>query len=573
MDAAGWTIKERPENITYINKENSRLRARGATLGEEFTKGAIIREHNWDVILNNTQEAGRDGRLSAKTSGEPLISNNSHEAIGDIVLPFIPGDDLLEQSTDQAMLRRTLYDGIGNLPSPAQKPVHLHIPRYTKWGRRRSDLELIFIAAIRIIAYLKDRFLENMTGPDINDPQSLDYYKRLQTMANAVKTTRELKINTVAELKDHLRDTGAKLGQERAALNELQTDLKVMSRLAGLYKRLKELEQEISLTTGRIDPGRLFLQAPGEQAVQENRASLQPLTPKLRASLFYALKNSEDYCLKFEWKDLDKRVSMTEGLKLLRFLRGQTKEMPSDLLETRYEHEQNRVFRKYERIRQNKDNSLHEKYKDIPVSENVLKKLRIICDVNDLRIDPAGLSMYEGLQLISRYAENPFSGALISDDQVRTLQKLLKSSRLLLNRDIHYVTEPEYSAIKRFINNPSLHKPDLLKPSLPARPSSIRQIRELLELKGENISIPPEALSQKDANRLFDWLIHRGEPSETIKRLEAKSLAAHFLETIRDLPPGEKTVIQEYRNVLQELINCGYNADDLETIKESALSM
>ncbi|MCR5789627.1 MAG: hypothetical protein K6G83_07035, partial [Lachnospiraceae bacterium] len=146
-------------------------------------------------------------------------------------------------------------------------------------------------------------------------------------------------------------------------------------------------------------------------------------------------------------------------------------------------------------------------------------------------------------------------------------------NRLLLNRDIHYVTEPEYSAIKRYINNPSLHKPDLLKPSLPARPSSIRQIRELLELKGENISIPPEVLSQRDTDRLFDWLIHRGEPSETIKRLEAKSLAAHFLETIRDLPPGEKTVIQEYRNVLQELINCGYNADDLETIKESALSM
>ncbi len=45
----------------------------------------------------------------------------------------------------------------------------------------------------------------------------------------------------------------------------------------------------------------------------------------------------------------------------------------------------------------------------IPVSENVLKKLRIICDANDLRIDPAGLSMYEGLQLISRYEENTYS--------------------------------------------------------------------------------------------------------------------------------------------------------------------
>ena len=112
MDTAGWTIKETPKNITFINKERPGIRVRGATLGEEFTKEAISREQKWDAVPS-------------------LEAENS----------------VLNSKSDSAKLRQAIYDEISALSSPGPAPLHFHIPRYTKWGRRRSDLELIFIAA------------------------------------------------------------------------------------------------------------------------------------------------------------------------------------------------------------------------------------------------------------------------------------------------------------------------------------------------------------------------------------------------------------------------------------------
>ena len=540
MDTAGWTIKETPKNITFINKERPGIRVRGATLGEEFTKEAISREQKWDAVPS-------------------LEAENS----------------VLNSKSDSAKLRQAIYDEISALSSPGPAPLHFHIPRYTKWGRRRSDLELIFIAAIRIISYIKDQFLEKLSGPQMGSPQSLEYYQKLQTVAKAIHTARSLKIETIDQLNERLRNAGASLSQEQAALKNIQSDLEAVGRLIEQYRRLTELEQKIHQNDPGLDLGidKLYLHHPDEQTIQENRAKVQPLTPILRASLFHALKNHTECRLKFEWKDMDKRLSLADGQRLLRFLRGHTTEMPTDLLETRYQYEQNALSRKYERIRENKDQSLFEKYNKVPVSEKMLKKLNTLCDQQGLRIDSGSLSAYEGLQIISGYADNPFNQPLISGSQIRGLRQLLKQNGLSLNRDIHYVTQAELMAIRRYADNPALRMPDLLTSSKPARPSSIRQIRELLELKGERINIPAEALSQKDADRLFDWLLHRGEPSIILKRLESKALTAEFQHSIRNLSPEVQALLNEYRSILQNLMNCGYSLEDRASIRESELSL
>ena len=51
MEDSGWLIRETEKNITYINRDNPKRRARGAPLGQEYTKENICLSHDWGQTI------------------------------------------------------------------------------------------------------------------------------------------------------------------------------------------------------------------------------------------------------------------------------------------------------------------------------------------------------------------------------------------------------------------------------------------------------------------------------------------------------------------------------------------
>ena len=58
-----------------------------------------------------------------------------------------------------------------------------------------------------------------------------------------------------------------------------------------------------------------------------------------------------------------------------------------------------------------------------------------------------------------------------------------------------------------------------------------------------------------------------------MKRLESEALTAKFQHSIQDLSPKVQSLLREYRDILQNLINCGYSLEDRGSIRESELTL
>ncbi len=278
MEAAGYSIRETANHFTYYTPDKVH-RCRDTGLGKTYTKESI----------------------QSLFTQEPLYRQVQKDA-AEIPLP------VNSAPCDPASLAKTTE----------QKPIRIYVARYTKNGRRRSDLEILLLKAIKIIQVLNDRFHEADTTS--NNPWDRPASDKIQSLTEALGIIQTLKLQTAAELDTQLNVTGAAYSHVKKEYKELSHNEPGLQKVKELLEEFIELKQWAE-TMGIADA---CLVPPKQCDIRKERAALFPTTPTQRRELFLALQKHPDYKTTVSYDNL----TYEEARACIAFLTGRQKDLP-----------------------------------------------------------------------------------------------------------------------------------------------------------------------------------------------------------------------------------------------------
>lgn len=375
-----------------------------------------------------------------------------------------------------------------------RKTYRIYVSRYTASGRRRSDLEMLLLKAIKILKLLGDRFshVEKTSQNPLHQSASWKI-DRLQESIGILNTHG---IGTMEELNQRLQAIGARHShakKEAAFLSESETALQTLKDSLLHFQDLQDAAENLGITD-------LFLTPASRKETAKEQARLFPMDTRQRRELFLALQEHPSYkTAKFD------TITHSEAEEILDFLKGKSAQKPAKLMFPE-EWERYRLEAKYQTIAQKTLAYTFSRLADKPLPDALADKIRQL----HLPISPEKLSLAEGIHLAAYYGEYPL----------------------------------DFTPAKR---NDAL-----------ISPSKAAQLKELLSLKGKQISIPVEQLKRQDADRLFTNLLLSEIIPDTIKKADEQE----WENSLWQLSYEQRQTIAEYRDAAQKLTLAGYNLAD-----------
>ncbi|MCR5267852.1 MAG: relaxase/mobilization nuclease domain-containing protein [Lachnospiraceae bacterium] len=229
---------------------------------------------------------------------------------------------------------RTYTENIGEKRQHPVRPFRpksladaLHIDYFTSSGRMRSELEIIFLKAIRLILYFLDRFFDpEGARQHPKDPIYKPYQRRVEQMERAIFTLRDLGIETEWDLKVRLKETGAKLSHAKTELKSVEASLSYMENLSDLiWNALGYREEAASYSFSMED---LKLHTYSEEQVFAVIAEEQPMTPEMKRSLYRKLEQHPEWKLRYGFDT----ISYSQAKDIYDYLNGRAVEQPVHLV-------------------------------------------------------------------------------------------------------------------------------------------------------------------------------------------------------------------------------------------------
>lgn len=405
MQSAGYKIRETENHLTYYYPENKH-RCRDVGLGESYTKEAI-----------------------EKYFAEPEQEKNQEKEMVYAVDPTLASD----------------------------QPIKIFVARYTANGRRRSDLEMLLLKAIKLIQYFKDKF------SDVNNtdnPVHKSYNYKIDHLQKAIDDLNAYGITSLTELDTRLNNIGARYSHAKKDAADLGQNKDALKQLSDMLDMAAEL-QTIMESLGIEDP---CIQSPKTRDIAKNRAAFFPMTATQRRELYIALQDHPMYRLSSKYDE----ITYTEAKQCIEYLKTGSVECPKQL-STQADTQTHNPAAKYQTVAEKYLSTLQSRYGDMPVPEKLKQTLKSL----DLPVDIDKLSMAEGIHLASYY-------------------KPWKQD----------------------------NKPCGME-DIPVPEGKAKEIKELLELTGKKISIPAERLSKIDAdNILRDLLLSMLPPAMEAELLD-----------------------------------------------------
>lgn len=261
MTQAGYVVTEKGKTVVYSFLNDKNRCVRENKLGTDYS-----REHIYELFNEDIKENEYVIRASKSENGK-----NSPKKIA-----LKAKDVLLEQHSAAA----------GH-----HKKMNLFVSRYTLQGRRRSDLELIFLAAIKIINYYKDTNADSKQAREFPDnPVYQPYYLKLKTMRASLNMTIGHDIKDEKHLTELKHNAGAKMSVKETELKSIELNLKKSNELAEMisdYEILKGM-----LKTRGLDDIDLRVIDFSEKDIRDNYAKFNPMTALQRRELYKKLSSS-----------------------------------------------------------------------------------------------------------------------------------------------------------------------------------------------------------------------------------------------------------------------------------------
>ena len=277
MIKSGYKIRETKNTVTYTMPGSETKKCRDNRLGEEYTRTSL--QSGWLEKTSRAEEttSGAVPKVKYKTTRQP------------------------------------------------SNPLYIHINRYTASGRRRTELEMLILTAIRIIQFFKDRFLDLLMDNDQKEPANLPYTKKIDHMYKALEMLKKCDVSSKVELKARMNDAGAKLSHTRKEIRNLEPVLKLEGEICEKIKALQKLEAGLGEKAISVDS--MFVHSFSEKEVAHNIAALQSMTPDIRRQLYQKV-NEKKLFLKYKFED----ISLSDAKAVIDYADGKSDIMPSCLL-------------------------------------------------------------------------------------------------------------------------------------------------------------------------------------------------------------------------------------------------
>lgn len=454
MQEAGFKVRETENHLTYYYPGNKH-RCRDVGLGNDYTKDSIQQYFNGPTLEQQVQR--------------------------DITYAQAPQDP-------------TLAD---------EKPIRLSVARYTADGRRRSDLEMLLLKAIKLIQYFKDRYSDIDTS---DNPIRKSANWKTNKLSQAIIDLNNLGIGSLAELDQRLDDIGAKYSHAKKDTSELSQGKDALKQLSDMLDNLKDL-QTIMDSLGISDP---CIQKVLEKDIAKNRAKIFPMSPSQRRDLYLALQDHPLYKLNTKYEELTYTEAKAAISFLLRTGQDKTIDSPPACLSSALDTQPQNLSAKYQAIADKYIQALQSKYAQIPASD----KLKSVLDSLNLPIDIDTISMADGIHLAAYYKDwNPqFKPCQNPDEQVSK--------------------------------------------------GKAAEITEMLKYLQKDINIPVDQLSKQDANGLLrDLALSQVPPAQ-----EKEWINQEWQTQLSGLSIENREYAEEYRDLVQQLIGLGYDLSDVDTL-------
>jgi len=406
MQRSGYTLRETENHLTYYTPGKTH-RCRDVGLGTDYTKTSLLAYFE--------PEKGKQAPLA-----ETLI------------LPSKPD---------------------------TYKPLTIYVSRYTASGRRRTDLEMLLLKAVKILKLIGDKFSEK------DDTSTNPVYRsaswKITRLSEAISILDTRGIHTAKELDEQLLKTGAAYSHAKKDYNDIAPEKDGLTSLKDMLENL----QELSAAMEDYNIQDFCLHPPTQREITEYRAKTFPMTLSQRKELYLALKKHPLYQFFTKYDSL----TYMEAKECIDYLNGKSNIMPN-VLATAFSHANN-LDRKFDAIAGKVLSGIQSKLQGKPISSALKRELSSY----SIPVNADTLSMADAIHLASYY------------------------------RPWH----PNY-------------KP-CFNPNTLVSAGKADQLKELLLHHGLEINIPVEQLSRKDASYLFQQLVLSHITPDIIKKSLEKS--------------------------------------------------
>ena len=372
----------------------------------------------------------------------------------------------------------------------------IYVPRYSKNGFRLPALIRLLILIKLIIQKIGDQFFSQEASERMgSNLRTASAAEKIARIDEAIELCAEYNVSTRRQLEDMIAKVGlnSKAKDYEAARLYQAADLMApyIDDLA-LYDDLKTVIESLGIEEKDFD-----LTPLSPQEVAENRAALDPVSPKLKKQLFNAMSDSE-YALP---RDSFRTLTRKDAEAVLAFLKEKNTEKPGILLsktEAAVLSAENNVRKRLEK----RNAMLFRKYHNEPasakqisyISKNMKPEWLGVVDLNDLRKDtairlmqqinqaaPAPVYSQDGSDLPNDYLRNSIRDLKLLYPELKDVDEERLTSESANNISNHYLSRQDTAPFPPASEKKKRKKLDLSTYSEPER-QLIFRFRNLLDI-------------------------------------------------------------------------------------------
>lgn len=344
------------------------------------------------------------------------------------------------------------------LPSASNghKPLTIYVSRYTTSGRRRSDLEMLFLKAIKLIKLLGDKFSEKDTSSQ--NPVYRSSSWKIERLSEAISILNNRGIHTAKELDEQLLKTGAAYSHAKKDYHDMSQEKVGLSSLKELLENL----QELSVAIEEYNIQDFCLHPPTQKEITEFRAKTFPMTSSQRRELYLSLQKHPLYKMSTKYDNL----TYMEARECINYLNGKSDTIPK-VLATAF-NQAGDLNRKYDAIANKVLAGIKSRLQNKPISLALKRELSSY----SIPVNVDTLSMADAIHLASYYrpwqpnyqtCTNP--EALVSSGKAIQLEELLKHHSLSINIPVEQLSRKDADYLFQQLVLSRI-TPDIIKQSL-----------------------------------------------------------------------------------------------------------
>ena len=538
MKGMGYTIRETENTITYINPAKTG-KCRGKNLGPEYSKESLLQY--FEAIAPDKKE-----RLQESYTVD----------IADMVAK-----------------------------EDEERKKALRVNRYDINGRRRSDLEILILKAIKLIQYLKDKF--NRVEVDSSSPMHQSYQWKLDRLYEACEIANTYGIQNFKDLNERITEAGKNVAITKSEYGDLKDAEGHLRTLENYLMRFKELREDFNVVVNIKNPGAEAV----DRAAMREKARLNPSTPEQRRELFVLMKDNPRYFIFHKYKDIPR----DETERAIAFLKGETTERPAvittlDALDDN-SRKSNLDIENY-LVAPTEEEKLAQHAKLFPCTATQRRDLYLLLQDKpfyhsaDKFMNLSYHQMEEAIAFLKGetiekpdclldQAEFDKKAARIKYERIaaKMLQtigeknagnKIPKQVQGFLAEYNIDVSEMDYKDIIHVYTYYKPWRPEYKVNSSGEKipQSKIEEIEFLLKENHLELNIPVKDLSERDANLVArDLMLKLLRPA-----VVAKQADIDFNEAIFQYDYEDRKKITEYRAACQEMMSLGYDFNDVDLL-------